>query len=287
VALFAADKGPEIALEAVNRSPLDLADPAHAAALGALLEQLAALGEHGKAEARIASALEAHPDEAVFHALRAHSLRAAGQPPARVREAFERAVALDPEHAPALAGLAEISAEAGEREAALALYDRAAAADPADPGPAHAAIQLLAPSREPDEAQRRLEEILRQHPLHAGAANDLARILAARGRDLDRALELARRAVRFQGSHEALETLGWIHLLRGEPERAVEALTRALTLRPEAAMARYRLGLALAAQGDGPGARKAFTEVLATGALPEPEAEQVRAELARLEDRGG
>jgi tetratricopeptide (TPR) repeat protein len=92
--------------------------------------------------------------------------------------------------------------------------------------------------------------------------------------------------VRFQGPPEALETLGWVYLLRGEPERAVEALTRALELRPEAAVARYRLGLALAAQGDDSSARKAFAEVLATGALPEPEAERARAELARLEDRG-
>jgi tetratricopeptide (TPR) repeat protein len=286
VALLAADKGPAVALEAVNSSPLDLADPAHAAALRALLEQLAALGEHEKAAARIASALEAHPDEAVFHELRARSLRAAGQPRALVREAFERAVELGPEHAPALAGLAEIAAEAGERQAALALYDRAAAADPDDPGPSYAAIGLLASGQEGEEAQRRLEALLRGHPHHAGAADGLARILATRGRDLDRALELAQRAVRFQGPPEALETLGWVHLLRGEPERAVEALTRALELRPEVAMARYRLGLALAAQGDDPGARKAFSEVLATGALPEPEAESARAELARLEDRG-
>jgi tetratricopeptide (TPR) repeat protein len=286
VALLAADKGPALAMEAVDRSPLDLADPANAAALRALLEQLAALGEHEKAAARLAAALEAHPDEAVFHALRARSLRAAGQPPALVREAFERAVELDPEHARALAGLAEVAAEAGEREAALALYDRAAEADPDDPGPARAAIQLLA-SGEEREAQRRLEELLRRHPLDAGAANDLARILAARGRDLDRALELAQRAERFQMAPEALETRGWVHLQRGEPEPAVEALRGALELHPEAATARYRLGLALAAQGDEAGARKAFTEVLATGTLTEPEAERARAELARLDAAGG
>jgi tetratricopeptide (TPR) repeat protein len=285
VALLAADKGPAVALEAVNSSPLDLADPANAAALRALLEQLAALGEHEKAAARLAAALEAHPDEAVFHELRAHSLRAAGQPTPRVREAFERAVELDAEHARALAGLADLAAEAGERETALALYDRAAEADPDDPGFSYAAIQLLPPIPEGEEEQQRLEDLIRQHPHHAGGANDLARILAARGRDLDRALELAQRAVRFQGPPEALETLGWIRLLRGEPELAVEVLTGALELRPEAATARYRLGLALAAQGDEAGARKAFTEALTTGALSEPEAARARAELARLDAR--
>jgi tetratricopeptide (TPR) repeat protein len=285
MAMLAADKGPALALQAVDRSPLDLTDPANAAALRVLLEQLAALEEHETARARVAAALAAHPDAAEFHDLHARALRASGEPRTRVREAFERAIELDPEHARALAGLAELSAEAGERQAALALYDRAAAADPADPAPAYAASQLPAPERESEGAQRRLEELLRQHPHHARAANDLARILAASGGDLDRALELAQRAVRFRTAPGAPETLGWILLLRGEPKQAIEALTRALELRPEDAMARYRLGLALVAEGDEEGAQTAFREVLETEALPEPEAEHARGELARLEGR--
>jgi tetratricopeptide (TPR) repeat protein len=282
--LLVETQGPSRAVEAIARSPLDLTDPANAAALRVLLEQLAALGEHDTAQTRIATALEAHPGEAVFHELHARALRAGGGPGALFREAFERAIELDPEYAPALAGLAEVSAEAGERAAALALYDRAAEADTDDPGPAYAAVQLLSPAQEAEEAERRLVALLELHPRHAGAANDLARILAARGQDLDRALALAQRAVLFRTAPEAPETLGWIHLLREEPGRAVEALRRALELRPEAASARYRLGLALAAQGDEQGAREAFREVIETGAVPETE--QARAELARLDARG-
>jgi thioredoxin-like negative regulator of GroEL len=79
---------------------------------------------------------------------------------------------------------------------------------------------------------------------------------------------------------EAPETLGWVHLLRQEHEPAVAALTRALERRPDSTSARYRLGLALAAQGEGERAREAFLEVMKTDA---PESEQARIEIARLD----
>jgi thioredoxin-like negative regulator of GroEL len=90
---------------------------------------------------------------------------------------------------------------------------------------------------------------------------------------------LARRADYFITVPEAPETLGWILLLRQEHEPAVEALTRAVRRRPDATRARYRLGRALAANGDEESAREAFLEVMKTDA---PEAEQARIEIARL-----
>jgi tetratricopeptide (TPR) repeat protein len=212
--LLAVDKGPALAVEAVESSGLDLTDPSKAPALRVLLTQLAALGDHARAEALVRSALQAHPDEAVFHELRGRALRAAARPPEKVREAFERALALDPQHAPALVGLAELSAEAGERAAALALYDRATEADPDDPGPAYAAARLLLEAQETREAEARLEKLLEQHPREASAAHELARILVERG-DLDRALGLAERAAWFRAPG-ADETLARIRELRGE-----------------------------------------------------------------------
>ncbi len=213
-ALLAADQGASQAVQAIERSGLDLTDPASAPALRALLAQLAALGDHSGAQRRLAAALAAHPEAAVFHELRGRALRSAGRPPEVAREAFERALELDPGHAPALLGLAELSAQAGAREAALALYDRAAEADPDDPAPAHAAARLLLDTQESQEAERRLEELLERHPREADAAHELARLLAERG-ELDHALELAERAAWFHAPG-ADETLARVRGLRDQ-----------------------------------------------------------------------
>jgi tetratricopeptide (TPR) repeat protein len=205
---IAADRGPAAAIDALEGSELDLGDPANAPALRVLLSQLAAQGDHAAAERRCADALAAHPDAAVLHELHAHALRAAGRPAALVREAFERAVELDPQNAQALVGLAELSAASGELEAALALYDRAAAADPGDPTPARAAARLLLDTGSTAAAEQRLSALLERHPRDAIAALELAQVLAARN-DLERAQGLAERSAWFRtpGADELLEQI--------------------------------------------------------------------------------
>ena len=57
----------------------------------------------------------------------------------------------------------------------------------------------------------------------------LAWSLARQGRDLDRALALAREAIAGAGALPALvDTLATVHLARGEPEAALAAVDRAL-----------------------------------------------------------
>jgi tetratricopeptide (TPR) repeat protein len=215
--LLAANEGPALAVQAIESSGLDLTDPESAPALRVLVEQLAAVGDHDAARRRVAAALAAHPDAAVFHELRGRALRAAGRPAGEAREAFERALELDPARGGALVGLAELAAEAGELEAALAYYDRAAEADRDDPAPARAAARLLVERGESAEAERRLQALLERHPREAGAAHELARILADRG-ELERAQALAERAAWFHESG-ADETLARIRTQRSTSAR--------------------------------------------------------------------
>jgi tetratricopeptide (TPR) repeat protein len=195
--LLASSQGPALAAEAIERSGLDLSAPAHAPALRALLAQLAAQGEHAKALGLVGDALDGQPEAAVFHELRGRALLAAGKSADDSRQAFERALELDAGHAPALAGLAELSAEAGDHDGALAFYDRAAEADPEQSTYPLAAAQLELAAERRDEAARRLEELLERHPREAGAAGDLAEIFAERG-ELERALVFAQRAAWFR-----------------------------------------------------------------------------------------
>jgi tetratricopeptide (TPR) repeat protein len=269
--------GAAAGIEVIRDANLDLTRPRNSPALRALVEYLIAVRESGEALAAADAALAAHPDEPLFHELRALALRAADKP-ALARQALERALALEPKRASALGELAALTAADGDRGAAIALYDRADRADPNEPAYAWAAIQLVAVGDDEKEVERRLEALLVQHGTHAAAANLLARRLIER--DPERAFELARRAVRFRGGPDALDTLGRMQLERGDAERAARSLGRSLELRPDSASTQYWLAMALSANGDDDGARRALRTALETDTFPEREA--ARTELTRL-----
>jgi superkiller protein 3 len=276
-AIQSARAGPEAGVAVIRSAGLDLTLAVNEPALRALVLSLVAAGKPGEAVIAAEATLAAHPDEAAFHELRGRALRAGGDA-GGAREALERALELEPERAGALAELAALAEGQGHRAAAIALYDRAARADPEDTPHAWRAIQLVAASDDGAELERRLEALLARDGTHAGAANLLAQRL--RSRDPERAFALARRAVRFRGGAEALDTLGRMQLERGDAERAIETLGRSLELRPDSPSTRYWLGRALAAAGDAEGARRALGEALAAETFPEREA--AKAELARL-----
>jgi tetratricopeptide (TPR) repeat protein len=276
-AVRAADAGPAAGIETIRSSGLDVSQPVNGRLLDLLVGYLVAEGRSQTALERTQAALDAHPEEALFHELRGRALRGAGKPGA-ARESLQRALELDPERATALAELAALTASDGDREAALALYDRAALADPAQVAHPWAAIQLVA-SGDDAELERRLEALLARHGTHAAAANLLARQLLTR--NSRRALELAHRSVRFGGGPDALETLGRAELAHDDAASAVETLGFSVKMRPDSASTHYWLGLAWAATGNEERAREALNTALVTDAFPEREA--ARAALARLD----
>jgi tetratricopeptide (TPR) repeat protein len=276
-AIRAARDGPAAGAETIRAARLDLTQPRNGPALGPLVEYLVAAGRSAEALEATQAALADHPEEAAFQELHGRALRGAGEPDA-ARKAFQRALELEPERAAALAQLAALEAEQGDREPAIALYDRAALADPEDATYAWSAIQLASASDDGAELERRLEALLADHATHAAAAELLARRL--RERDSERAFALARRAVRLRGGPDALDTLGRIQLARGDAESAVRILGASVELRPDSPSTQYWLSQALAATEDEEGARRALVASLAQGAFPERESAQ--AELARL-----
>jgi tetratricopeptide (TPR) repeat protein len=123
---------------------------------------------------------------------------------------------LEAEHAKALTGLAALTAQAGDVDAALALYDRATDLDPIDTDSAIAGATLAAEAGRPADARKRFEAVLAEHPREAGAALALARILAEQ-REFEPSLGYAKRA-EWLGSSDAEETLAWIEGLRAKGE---------------------------------------------------------------------
>jgi tetratricopeptide (TPR) repeat protein len=208
--------GPVEAVKAIQGADVDLTDPANAMALRVLLVNLAVIEEHEKAALQIGSALGAHPEAAVFHELNGGVLIAAGESPEKAREAFDRALELEAEHAKALTGLAALTAQAGDVDAALALYDRATDLDPKDTDSAIAAATLVAEAGRPADAQKRFEAVLADYPREADASLALARILAEQ-RKFKPSLDYAKRA-EWLKSPDAEETLAWIEGLRAKGE---------------------------------------------------------------------
>jgi tetratricopeptide (TPR) repeat protein len=278
-AMLVARVDADAATRIVDQSDLDLADPASAEVLAVYVEQLARLGRSDDALARTRAALASNAAFAPFHEIHAVALEAAGRPSDEIERALARAIEIEPRRASSLVALADRMAASGRSEEALALYDRASDAAPGDPDPAWSAIELLA-SRGDAVYEDRLEWLFAGHPYHAGAAALLAERIVARDGNLDRALSLAQASVSFGGGAAALSTLGWVVLERGNTQAAIRHLRRSLEVDANSPSTQYRLGSALAREGDAEGARAALEAALGGGAFPE-EAE-ARAELARL-----
>lgn len=273
------EAGARAALEALRASGLDPRAPGHEPLLRARAERLLEAGRGSEALAAVQDALSHDPERASLHALHGAVLVRLGRAE-DARAAFERALALDPDEGHARAGLAALAHQSGDLARALALYDEAARALPDDPAPAYAAARIELDRGRAEAARARLDALVRRHPGHAGARNDLAWLLASRGEELDRALALAEGARQLAPSPEVLDTLGFVHLQRGDAERAAALFEEALAASPDAPTIRFHLGLALARRGEHERAAEAFRRALAAG--PFPEADAARAELARL-----
>ncbi|HXV36564.1 MAG TPA: tetratricopeptide repeat protein [Myxococcota bacterium] len=270
--------GSQAAAAAVEALDLDVADAENEPALRSLVTDWVALGEPQRALAAIEDALRARP-AASLHSLMGAALARVGRAH-DASSAFERALAVDSEHPEALGGLAALAAARGDRNAARALFDRAAQRDSGDAGYAFAAAQLELAAGNTRNAELRLRAIVRRHAGHAGARNDLAWLLAIEERELDSALAFAKQASELAADATTLDTLGFVHLQRGEIDAAIGPLEAAIALDADAPSARYHLALALLESGERKRARAELERALAIGDFPE--AEDARRKLAVL-----
>lgn len=273
--------GPEAAIRAIDRSGLNLNDPANAMALRQLTEQLFAADRASEALARVDTALSKSPEAAAIHAIRGTVLLRL-QRDSDAGAAFERSIELDPENGMAYAGLATVVASQGDRKRAVELFDKAAELEPDQNDFRFAAAQISREEGDIEAAEQRLRDLVKRAPGHVGARNNLAWMLAEKGEDLDLALALAQEARRLDPSSDVLDTLGWVRFKRGETSAAVVALEQAVEAGPDASM-RYRLGVALSKAGDDDRAREMLQAAIEAGSFPE--VDEARRELARLEQR--
>lgn len=94
------------------------------------------------------------------------------------------------------------------------------------------------------EAISYYEEVLQQNANILPAMNNLAFLYTERGEKLDRALELATMVFKQAPKNPAVaDTLGWIHVIRGEYEKAEPLLQIAIDGAPKNLSIRFHLGV--------------------------------------------
>jgi tetratricopeptide (TPR) repeat protein len=217
----------------------------------------------------------------------------------------------------ALHGLGVLCFEAGRRDEAIELLERAAALRPDDLplqlnlAASYAAIGRFndaerlfraALARDPTvfEAQMNLANVLRDQgrieealaaygsaltidPAQAGAARQVARLLSRLGRDTA-AVDAYKRAIALDPNNARLHfQLGSLYQQHGDRAAAIENFTRAVTLKPDYAAAAVNLGAALQEDGHMAEAEAAHRQAIA---LDPKAVEPVRNLAGMLQKRG-
>jgi tetratricopeptide (TPR) repeat protein len=205
-------------------------DPSDPHALRKLIELAARAGQAEQLGEAVRANLSAHPSESAMHEVLGLWLAAIGAPSEEIQAAHQRALDLDDQNSGALLGLGRVRVQS-DPEAALALFDRAAAADPEDPAPKLEAARALVTLERTQEADERFEKLLEQHPLEGGAAAEWAELQLERGAVGKDTEALALRAVRFRGGLPAIDLLARVYRALGDDERAGETEARAQQIR--------------------------------------------------------
>jgi len=210
---------------------LDLMLPENVEPLRTKVRLLLEAGRQSLALETARSAIKANPDLGELYEVLGSALVTSGAKPSEIRVALERAVMLDPSGWRGLQAAAGFEEREGQTEKALELYRRAATVAPDQESPGRARARLLERMEQPLVAEEAWEKHLREHPWDSEAAAALVALRLASGRQDERTIELAERAVLFRGGEAAQQQLIDLHFSRGETERAqaLESAMRANT----------------------------------------------------------
>jgi len=205
-------------------------------------------GDLVAAEQTARRAAELAPDSPSVHGLLGRIALGAGDVQ-KAAEAFDTALAIDPEFLPALRLTAGLLATAGQCDVAIGYYEAAIASAPAD-ADLHRALgdcrRRLGDDGGAEAAYRRAVSL---SPANAEALNALAWLALERGAIRD-GLPLARLAALIVPDDAAIvDTLAWAQHLDGRHDLAEANLQRVLRLLPEHPTVLYHLAAVYDAQG--------------------------------------
>jgi Tfp pilus assembly protein PilF len=182
-------------------------------------------------------------------------------------ESFRMALAFDPGNFDAAMGIAGMLMAEGKVAAAEAfLNQRKPAFWKEDPAVTLRFAKALDGAGDWLNAEKAYSIVIALEPKNGIALNNLAFLLSQHGGDLDDALMYAERAGKqMPDSPEASDTLGYVHIQRGELDAAFEAFQTLLQKAPEHA---EHLAILLAVKGRADMVREKIIAALANNSSP-------------------
>lgn len=227
------------------QSSLPQSSDRHAAEVDLISAHVAA-GDLAGAERLARARLESASGDARAHILYGSVLAAAGRG-GEAEAAFKAAASLHDSSARGATALAKFYLREGQLEKAEDAALAGLAKSPASTPLRLLLAEILETGGKFDEAIMEYERLLQSDPASTVVANNLASLLSAREGDpkaLERAFTIASR---FQNSDvpQFLDTLGWIHHLRGDHHAALALLKRAAEKLPNSGTVHYHLGMVL------------------------------------------
>ena len=286
------------------RKFLDLAleaSPNNSEVLAALVQVDAHQGKLAESFDRIRAARDANPNDAKLQELYGEIAAAAGKT-SDAENAFRRAMELAPNDLAAYTSLAGLFVATGRTDQAISTYEQALEQSPKSASLHLLLGSLLEAAGRLEDAMGHYESAIQLDPELAIAKNNLAYLMAERGKDLDRALDLAQEAkAKLPDNPNAADTLGWVLYKKNVPAAAIGYLREAVGgLKPDdpsLPLVRHHLALAYEANADKQQAievlEKAVRELDALRAGPNgearpeaPWAQEVRDQLSRLKAAG-
>jgi Flp pilus assembly protein TadD len=173
----------------------------------------------------------------------------------------------------------------GNQSAAISVLSAAAQSNPTDAGISLDLAQGFVVAGRMDEAQREYRRLLKMHPNHGKALNDLAYLLADFGGNLDEALSLARKGAQFAADASlkasVSDTLGWIYLKKQMYDSALQTFQNLVSTNPGNMTFRYHLGMTLYQMGSKARA-KTELEAALSARIKSDDEPRIRELLARL-----
>lgn len=178
-------------------------------------------------------------------------------------EVLDEAIRIAPTYLAAYIDKGDLHLLQDDYEQAIASYREGSKAVPDSAYP-HFKLAVAFQARQQwSAAEQSYLAAIERDPRMFGAYNNLAWILAQQGGNLDRALNLASKAIQISPQTASLhDTLGTVYLARQEAEQAARAFAKAVELDPERPDFAYRLGMAYKQQGKIAEAKAAFKRAL-------------------------
>ena len=188
--------------------------------------------------------------------------------PQDAKTAYKQSQQLYEDYLPPYYALAKMYIRSGEADQAIAEYKKLLNKNPKLAG-AHMSLGVIYDMKKmPALSEQHYRKALDIKPDFVAAAKNLAYNLAKSGKDLNEALELARKAKEIQPEQaDVIDTLGLVYLKKGLYDNAIIEFSDGLEKQPDNPIINYHLGLAFYKKDEKEKAKSALERALSLNSM--------------------